>query len=159
MTVSGHSLQKAWYIIFNSNSDRCKKKSRFKFRPHVEWTALLQQTVWTYFQQNAATTLLVSTAVLDGQEGAGSLSPRHGSAPMLLCKCACLVSQKEADSWASWCVFTLHNFGQKCEPFYKIISPEDSWVGMRYAVINTPTSPAVCCYTTLWNFKVVVVGI
>ena len=52
---------------------------------------------------------------------------------------------------ATWClIITLAKYG----PIFKILSPIDS--RDTYLCINTrtSTSPAICCYTTLWKSKI-----
>ena len=47
-----------------------------------------------------------------------------------------------------------NNFG-KCEPIFIILSPADSWdILFVHTYTQTSTSPAMCCYTTLWTSKI-----
>jgi len=49
--------------------------------------------------------------------------------------------------------FTCGNNFSKCRSIFKILSLTDSQ-GNYVPVIETSTSPELCCYTTLWNFKI-----
>jgi len=46
----------------------------------------------------------------------------------------------------------MFDFG-KCEPIFKIFSPIDSEENYLAYVSKISTSPAKCCYTTLWKSK------
>ena len=45
------------------------------------------------------------------------------------------------------------NFGN-CGPTFKILSPGDSWENSLCTHHKISTSPAICCYTTLWKSKI-----
>jgi len=42
----------------------------------------------------------------------------------------------------------------KCEPIFRIISPANLWENSLCIHTETSTSPAICCYTTLWKSKI-----
>jgi len=47
-----------------------------------------------------------------------------------------------------------NDFG-KCGLIFKILPPIDSWENSLYVcTTKISTSPAICCYTTLWNSKI-----
>ena len=46
-----------------------------------------------------------------------------------------------------------HNVA-KCWLIFKFFSPRDSWVNFLQTIINYPTTPYMCHYTTLWIFNV-----
>ena len=74
----------------------------------------------------------------------------HTTEPKLPCTeitCYTLCPKKE-----SHLMFD-NNYG-KCGLFFKILSPTDSWENSLCIHTKTSTSPAICCYTTLWNSKI-----
>ena len=51
------------------------------------------------------------------------------------------------------CLMFDNNFG-KCGPIFKILLPDDSWEHYLCTHHRSSSSPALCCYTTLWKSKI-----